>query len=141
MESVCEDCGARYQSEGDSCAIRFDQLLALDHSQKEPWGSRHGLAFAVFALQHPSQYGEATRARSLELLERVFLRNEPIHFVIKEFRSLGSDMTSGELPAKTGPFSYTIADCGSFEADDYVEQLDRWCRTTLSHFLQGIESA
>jgi catechol 2,3-dioxygenase-like lactoylglutathione lyase family enzyme len=31
-------------------------LLALDHSRQEPWGSRHGVAFAAFALQHPARY-------------------------------------------------------------------------------------
>lgn len=138
MQLICKDCGARYEDEGDSCATRFDQLLALDHSRKEPWGSRHGLAFAVFALQHPSQYGAATRARSFELIERVFLRNEPMHLVIRDFRDRSSEMKSNELSAMVGPFSYTIADCGSFEAGVYVADLERWCRTTLSHFLCGM---
>jgi hypothetical protein len=49
--SLCPECGATYSEEGDSCAARFDQLLALDHSRREPWGSRHGQAYAAFALQ------------------------------------------------------------------------------------------
>ena len=52
----CDECGARYTEPGDSCQARFDQLLALDHSRQEPWGSRHGLAFAAFALQHPRRF-------------------------------------------------------------------------------------
>src|ERR1051326_7998235 len=50
----CVECGAEYESDEDSCVARFDRLLALDHSRQEPWGSRHGQAFAAFALQHPA---------------------------------------------------------------------------------------
>ena len=136
MEWLCKDCGARYENENDSCARRFEQLLALDHSHQEPWGSRHGLAFAVFALQHPSQYGASTRARSLELLERVFLRQEPIQFVIRELRARGrgrEERSDAQPPPLVGPFAYTIADCGSFEAEDYVAHLEKWCRATLNN--------
>jgi hypothetical protein len=131
MKYICADCGARYDNAEDSCTVRFDQLLALDHSRQEPWGSRHGLAFAVFALQHPNRYHAATRARSFELLERVFLRCESTESVIGDFRARGSDGRSNELPSVAGPFSYTIADCGSFDAADYVARLEQWCRNTL----------
>src|SRR5205823_8749822 len=50
----CAECGAMYIDEFDSCAARFETLLAVDHSRREPWGSRHGQAFAAFALQHPN---------------------------------------------------------------------------------------
>ena len=52
----CEDCGASYAAPDVDCSMRFDELLALDHSRREPWGSRHGLAFCAFALQHPRTY-------------------------------------------------------------------------------------
>jgi hypothetical protein len=61
LGSQCPECGAMYSEERDSCAARFEELLALDHSRREPWGSRHGQAFAAFALQHP-----VTRAASLD---------------------------------------------------------------------------
>ena len=66
MSATCNECGARYGNSTDSCVVRFDQLLALDHSRREPWGSRHGLAFAVFALQHPQRYPAGTRVRAHE---------------------------------------------------------------------------
>src|SRR5690606_21562408 len=130
----CEDCGAHYEDKEDSCAHRFGQLLALDHSRQEPWGSRHGLAFAVFALQHPCQYGAATRARGLELLERVFLRQEPTEYVLKALRARGSDDEPTEVPSATGPFTCTMVDCGSVEARAYAVCLEIWCRVTFHDF-------
>ena len=67
----CEECGAEYPEPADSCQARFDQLLALDHSRQEPWGSRHGLAFAAFALQHPRRFPAASVAQSRARVERV----------------------------------------------------------------------
>ena len=52
MGNRCPQCGGALASPDDSCASRFDTLLALDHSRQEPWGSRHASAFATFALQH-----------------------------------------------------------------------------------------
>jgi len=70
--SQCPECGATYSEEGDSCAARFDQLLALDHSRREPWGSRHGQAFAAFALQHPVIH-EASLDRGWAALWRIYV--------------------------------------------------------------------
>lgn len=130
---TCEDCGATYDRSDDSCAVRFDALLALDHSWQEPWGSRHGLAFAVFALQHPLRYDAATRARSWELLVRRYERGEPLVAIIRDVRSRGSDahVETPPLPPATASFTVTIADLGDFAADDYPDALDRWCRATL----------
>ena len=50
---------------------RFELLLALDHSRAEPWGSRHGQAFAAFALQHPVRHA-ASLDVAWELLYRVY---------------------------------------------------------------------
>ncbi len=66
----CPECGAAYQAAGDSCGARFDALLALDHARREPWGSRHGLAFAAFALQHPAAHA-ASLDRAWAALHRV----------------------------------------------------------------------
>jgi hypothetical protein len=136
MGSVCAECGARYESPDDSCARRFEQLLALDHSRQEPWGSRHGLAFAVFALQHPQQYDLASRTRSFELLDRVIRHREALESVVREFRArgkrAGSPMPASAIAARP-PFPVTIVDCGDFEATTYPDQLERWCAATLGH--------
>jgi len=87
----CEDCGARYRDAADSCQGRFDQLLALDHSRQEPWGSRHGLAFAAFVLQHPRRYSAASVARARELIHRVVVNHEPLAQVVAEFRARPQD--------------------------------------------------
>ena len=83
---TCDECGVTYTETDDSCARRFDQLLALDHSWREPWGSRHGLAFAVFALQHQSRYDARTAHRSLEMLTRFYLRGESMVSIVRDFR-------------------------------------------------------
>src|SRR5712664_2891954 len=51
MKLPCPQCGAVYPPPPTSCADQFAVLLALDHSRREPWGSRHGLAFAAYSLQ------------------------------------------------------------------------------------------
>ena len=141
---VCEDCGARFSDEGDSCAQRFELLLALDHSHQEPWGSRHGLAFAVFVLQHPGRYETATAARAYELLMRVFERGETLDYVIRDLRARGRGGADTDYHPPTrgaGPFPVTIADLGEFAASEYAVDLDRWCRSTVHHLRCGARSA
>jgi hypothetical protein len=132
-ERTCGDCGARYDAPGDDCAARFAMLLALDHSRQEPWGSRHGLAFAVYALQHPGAHDARTRRRALEFLDRVLRRGEPIAEVVRTFRARGGDDPVADAPAppSAGPYTVTIADLGTFDAATYAADLERWCRATL----------
>lgn len=47
----CAACGA--ETAGATCEERFERLLELDHSRREPWGPLHGVAVACFFLQHP----------------------------------------------------------------------------------------
>lgn len=135
----CDECGARYADATDSCADRFALLLALDHSREEPWGSRHGLAFAVFALQHPRRFPAATRERSHELLRRVFEQGESLEHVVRDLRRRGAHPGAADAapPAAAPPFPTTIADLGAFEAGEYAQRLERWCRDTLTHLRGG----
>lgn len=127
----CAECGARYTEPDDSCQARFDQLLALDHSRQEPWGSRHGLAFAAFALQHPQRFPAASVAQARELVQRVVVAGEPLAHVTAEFRT--RPRAERLAPATTGPqrFAVTIADLGTFEAATYPDDLRRWARAAL----------
>jgi len=137
----CSECGARYSSEGDSCAHRFEQLLALDHSRREPWGSRHGHAFAAYALSHPGEH-----ARSLdtawESLWRIYRLNESPAGVFASVRARKGKPTglAGVPPRpskrQTMP-KVTIADLGEFSAETYAEQLDDWCRAALESWSTG----
>lgn len=134
---VCADCGATYDAPGDSCQQRFDALLALDHSRREPWGSRHAIAFAVFAVQHPSLHTDATRVFALELLRRVFVDGEPLEQVVADFRSQQRSprtlVSPSTVPAVRGPFPVTIATLGEFAAERYAADLEHWARTTVAH--------
>jgi hypothetical protein len=127
----CEECGARYQDANDSCQARFDQLLALDHSRQEPWGSRHGLAFAAVALQHPRRFPPASVARSRELITRVVLAREPLAAVVAEFRAQPQAVSATPPPPLAPPFAVTIADLGDFPAETYQEDLLRWARAAV----------
>jgi hypothetical protein len=137
----CAQCGADYGASGATCADRFAELLALDHSHQEPWGSRHGLAFAAYALQHPQDQPFPVRAGCWFLLYRVYVHGvDPAHMV-RVMRAhdggLPPDFTMPPLPAAenaAGPFAVTIADLGDFAADAYPAQLDAWCRATLVAF-------
>lgn len=128
----CPDCGATFPDPDDSCARRFDVLLALDHSRREPWGSRHGQAFAAFALQHPQ-----THARSLgaawDLLYRIYCVGEPIARAVAARRANPAAAPIAPRPgSRVGGFTFTIADLGEFDASRYPGALDEWCRATLS---------
>lgn len=131
----CSECGARYSTDADSCAARFDQLLALDHSRREPWGSRHGQAFAAFALQHPIQHRASVDA-AWTALYRIYCLDQRPARVFGSLRAAGGRIVSGpDVPPRepgsmTRP-SITIADLGDFSATHYAARLDEWCRATL----------
>lgn len=131
----CPECGAVYPA-GDSCAARFAELLALDHSRREPWGSRHGQAFAAFALQHP-----ATHARSLDhawaALHRIYVHGEPPARVFGALVARGGAPPDGwHTPPRPAEPAHapavTIADLGGFAAETWPQHLDAWCRAALA---------
>ncbi len=134
----CSDCGAPTTGAGLTCTSRFEQLIALDHSRREPWGPRHGLAFAVYALQHPSRFDRSTRERSWLILYRVYrVGDDPTRLVeaIRRHRDPRPEAFGvPPLPdrADGGTFPMTIADLGSLEAARYADDLDAWCRSTLA---------
>ncbi|MGH7617068.1 MAG: DUF5946 family protein [Gemmatimonadaceae bacterium] len=132
----CPECGATYASDVDSCRARFDQLLALDHSRQEPWGPRHGQAFAAFALQHPTTH-RASLDAAWVMLYRIYCLHQPVAAVIASARrraTVASD--SGGVPARLAERvaapRITIADLGEFMATTYPERLDDWCRASLA---------
>ncbi len=133
----CPECGASYAAEDDDCSRRFEKLLALDHSRTEPWGSRHGLAFSAFALQHPDRFPGDVPERAWILLYSVYVQGSDYMRVTAALRRLGRrnpDWSVPSLPAgrPVPPFAVTIADLGSFEAESYPRQLDEWCKAALA---------
>ena len=133
----CTDCGAAWQAGDDACAARFDRLLALDHSRREPWGSRHGIAFAVYALQHPTQFPAASRPAARQLLTAVYRHGEDAAWAVRQLRaamaaSRGTRETPDlVVPHPRGGFAVTISALGEFDAERYVTALERWCVATL----------
>jgi hypothetical protein len=139
---TCTACGARYKAADDSCASRFDFLLALDHGRTEPWGSRHGLAFSVFALQHAARH-PASLDVAWRMLCRVYLHRVEHTLMAAELRSaISSPASAPPIPPRTTPLapapSVTIADLGDFAAEHYAERLDAWCRATLEWYGQTV---
>src|SRR3954468_18020132 len=96
----CSECSASYSGSDDSCGARFHALLALDHSRQEPWGSRHGQAFAAFALQHPETY-PASLAGPWQALYRIYHLREPAERVFAIMR-LPRSRQSGPIVAIGG---------------------------------------
>ncbi len=133
----CPQCGAVYVSCEDNCAGRFEQLLALDHSRTEPWGSRHALSFSAFVLQHPNDFGREVLERAWLLLFSVYANRRDLNQVTKSVRrgrTPEAHWGVPPLPVTQPParFAVTIADLGSFAAETYPAQLDRWCRAVLA---------
>lgn len=135
VSSQCSECGARYEDAGDSCAARFEQLLALDHSRQEPWGSRHGQAFAAFALEHPIRHAASLDAAWTALYRIYILRQAPLQ-VFVSIRQLGPLVARDRVPPRaSSPVAtptMTIADLEDFAAVSYPARLDAWCRAALA---------
>ena len=136
MSSIrCAECGAVYDAVGDSCAARFETLLALDHSRREPWGSRHGQAFAAFALQHPTAHA-ASLDRAFAALHRIYVAGEAPAQVFGALVAQPGAVPGGwQTPPRPsrmlGAPAVTIADLADFGAAAYPERLDAWCRAAL----------
>jgi hypothetical protein len=138
----CEQCGATLGAA--SCGERFAELLALDHSRQEPWGSRHGLAFAAFTLQHPAGQSPATLERCWSMLFRVYVIGEHRTQVATAMRRYGTTSPEGAYipPLSTMPdgahsFSFTLADMDTFPAERYAADLDAWCLATIDAWVLG----
>ncbi len=134
---VCGDCGATYGDDSPDCAARFAALLALDHSRREPWGSRHGLAFSAYALQHPGSHDRSVLERAWLMLYAVFVTGRDPGDVTRALRRGGKVTPDwGTPPLPPGEprraFTVTIADLGAFEEASYPTVLDQWCRAALA---------
>jgi hypothetical protein len=141
-QNVCAQCGATYADPTQSCEQQFDKLLALDHSRVQPWGSRHGLAFSTFALQHPDGRTPGQLAACWIMLYRVWMKGDNRAKLAAAMRAR-QDMSPEEwgvpsLP-KTPPagtkYTTTIAHLGEFDADSYVHKLEEWGRATLAAWM------
>jgi hypothetical protein len=138
---ACPECGGIYPDPPQPCAERFDVLLALDHSRQEPWGSRHGITFSCYALQHPLQHPPEVLERSWLILHRLVVkRDDPAQLFAglrrnKEIRP--ADWGVPPLPAPPapgGPYQITIADLGDFMTPDYPALVDAWARGTYERW-------
>ena len=131
----CPECGASYADAGDTCESRFALLLALDHSRQEPWGSRHGMAFAAFALQHPARFATSLD-HAWAALFQIYAAHMDARYVFATLRANAlktpQDWAVPPRPAaKVRLPTMTIADLADFAADTYPDNLDAWCRATL----------
>jgi hypothetical protein len=143
--AVCLECGAVYAKDTDDCSLRFEALLALDHSRTEPWGSRHGLAFSAFALQHPDRFPPDVPERAWIMLYSVYMQGSDYVRVTAALRRMGRlNPEWGVPPLPAGkpvpPYGITIADLGSFPAEGYPEQLDLWCKAPLNGWRSDMET-
>ena len=131
----CPECGATFPQPEESCASRFALLLGLDHSRQEPWGSRHGQAFAAFALQHPASYPQSLD-HAWGALYQIYVALQEPHSVFTSLRASGRKLPPHwhvpQRPAqRVSAPEFTIADLADFEGETYPGQLDEWCRASL----------
>ena len=142
--SACPECGALYPDPAHSCAERFQTLLALDHSRQEPWGSRHGIVFSCYSLQHPAEQPREVLERCWLILHRMVVAgDEPARLIAGLRRHGGTVPTDWEVPALPpvppagGPYDVTIVDLGAFEASGYAERVEDWARATYQRWRNG----
>jgi hypothetical protein len=132
----CPECGATYSDAADSCGARFNALLSLDHSRQEPWGSRHGQAFAAFALQHPTQFAMSLNHAWIAL-HRIYVSGDRPLWVFDQLMNNRDRVPRAwNVPTRpqrpVAPPAVTIADLGDFAAEAYAAGLDAWCHATLA---------
>ena len=129
----CPQCGAIFLPDDASCASRFEVLLGLDLSRQEPWGSRHGQAFAAFALQHPASYPQSLD-HAWAALYQIYSAHAHPAYVFNTLRALGNSNLPSAWAVPARPIvrqsvpTVTLAD---FAADIDPVQLDAWCHATL----------
>ncbi|MFT3898774.1 MAG: DUF5946 family protein [Gordonia sp. (in: high G+C Gram-positive bacteria)] len=134
----CADCGAsgRY----GTCLDLFHQLMALDHEQRQPWASFHGLHVACYFLQHPSSGSARAAAGQWELARAYREGGLPAVHALERSRVAANRRNafdpSGAPPApdrrKRG--AVTIEDLsvdGTFPAADYALRIDDWIRSVV----------
>ena len=142
--TACPECGAVFPDQARSCTERFQTLLALDHSRREPWGSRHGIVFSCYALQHPLQQPPEVVERAWLVLYRLVVEgDDPARLFaglgkVRETRPAG--WNAPPLPAPPtpgGPYDVTIADLGDFKEPEYPVLVDAWAQATYERWRGG----
>lgn len=131
-------CACR--SEG--CEALFDQLLALEFSQAEPYGRLHGVTVAAYGVQHPTRFSESVREGQWQLLQ-VFDEQgiEGVEALQENRRKRNSHrrgrlaeadeelLELDDLPDQVGTAT-TIADVAGPERDfapeEHAERVARW---------------
>ena len=142
MSTPCPQCGALFADATASCEEQFDKLLALDHSRVQPWGSRHGLAFSTFAMQHPDGRTAAQLTACWITLYRVWIEGDNRAKLAASMRSR-QDLPPSEwgvpplpaVPAALTRYAVTIAELGEFDSERYPEKLEEWGRATLAAWM------
>jgi hypothetical protein len=142
--NACPECGAMYPDSAHSCTERFQTLLALDHSRREPWGSRHGIVFSCYSLQHPLQQPPEVLERAWLVLHRLVAEGDDSTRLFAGLRrhpgTVPADWDAPSLPPVPpagGPYDVTIVDLGAFEAAGYAERVDDWARATYQLWRNG----
>jgi len=137
----CRQCGGLGGE--TACRERFDALLALDHSRQDPWGPRHGLAVAVYTLQHPAGVGRERLERSWLIAHRCVVSGDDAWRLARALASRVrvrlSDWGVPGLPTMPGSGSYrvTIQDLGDFGSSGYPDDLMSWARATIDRWQRG----
>jgi hypothetical protein len=139
VNKSCSQCGAVFADPSHNCEEQFNKLLALDHSRVQPWGSRHGLAFSTFALQHPQGRTAEQLSACWIMLYRVWEKGDnraKLAAAMRERQNLppaewGVPLLPA-IPPDGTRYTVTIADLGEFDADTYVRKLEEWGRATLA---------
>ncbi len=122
------------------CQERFEALLALDHSRREPWGPRHGLAVAVHTLQHPAGASRERLERCWVIAYRCAVSGDDPWRLSRAMSGRAHTPASGwgvpELPPAPPPGGYriTIQGLGEFDATRYPDDLRDWALATVDRW-------
>lgn len=130
----CDQCGA-----DADCRTLFDQLLALEFSQQEPWGPLHGVTVPVAALQHPTWpdwRGDGGWWTSLHVYVNDGFDAAARMWATARGHGLPDIAGLPPLGPPAPPYEVTIADVAGpeahFPADGHRARVDAWARATYA---------
>jgi hypothetical protein len=137
----CEECGADLPND-QTCAGRFEALLASDFGGVAEAFDVHGLTVLTYQLQHPSGVKPWYPTLGYDLMRRIFGQGENWRDVLAELRQNQSSLAhwkrsgrtvSPEIVTHPVPGERTIADIDPAAPAGHADRVLAWARSVAEH--------
>ena len=133
----CEECGADLPHD-ETCAGRFETLLAADFGGVAEAFDVHGLTVLTYQLQHPSGVKPWYLAFGYDLMRRIFGQGEDWRQALTEVRQNKADVARWKMMVTSippevvmhpVPGEVTIADIDPAAPAGHADRVLAWARS------------